>query len=140
MTQDDMRTVLSREPRLTIYGMGIWGKPRAHLATVPEVAATFQAERAALCAAIEMCTRAADWLQQAPRWQRINRQMSSYGLKHVCEKAVGASIANGALICAALHRGFRYDSRHSPDPGPNVWFNIAHRWITAQVAQYGYPV
>lgn len=44
----------------------------------------------------------------------------SYGLKHVCERAVGRYISNGALIAAAIELGYRW--RRGMRKSPNAVF------------------
>ena len=49
------------------------------------------------------------WINEGfarPR-KTINKRISSYGLKHLAERHVGAYISNEALIKAMLESGFR---------------------------------
>lgn len=63
-----------------------------------------------------------DWLAWHSRPRKtFNRQIGSYGLKHLAEKKRGY-ISNGALILAALRRGLQVDAR---EDSPNVDINIS---------------
>jgi hypothetical protein len=69
------------------------------------------------------------WLAEnftrADRWRRSGSHgfgIGSYGLKHDCEKAVGAYVSNGALIAAALALGF--PAKRQEAKSPNAFFKI----------------
>lgn len=66
---------------------------------------------------------AAEWLARCGRRKTINETSSSYNLKHEAEESAGHYIANGALIAAALHLGFKIKPA-SNNYGPNVLLNI----------------
>jgi hypothetical protein len=131
MTVDDIQRVLQQEPRLTLEGLGL-ARQRGLAPGQTLRTAAFRAERAALGAAVTQCTCAAAWLASAPRQQRINRQAGSAGLTALCAALAGRYIANGALICAAIHLGFHYDNGSRRAPSIHAWFNIAQRWVQDQ--------
>jgi hypothetical protein len=50
------------------------------------------------------------WLSSAPRTKKVNRHLTSYGLKHICEKlnpsrVGGGYCSNGSLLMAARNLG-----------------------------------
>jgi hypothetical protein len=131
MTVDEIQRVLQQEPRLTLCGLGLT-RQRGRAPGQTLRTAAFRAERAALGAAVAQCTCAAAWLAAAPRQQRLNRRAGSAGLTALCAALAGRYIANGALICAAIHLGFRYDNGPRRAPSVHAWFNIAQRWVQEQ--------
>jgi hypothetical protein len=131
MTVDDMQRVLQQEPRLTLGGLGL-ARQRGLAPGQALRTAAFRAERAALGAAVTQCTCAATWLASAPWQQRLNRRAGSAGLTSLCAALAGTDIANGALICAAIPLGFRYDNGPPRAPRVQAWFNISQRWVQEQ--------
>lgn len=70
-----------------------------------------------------------NWI--APRFEkskRINKKISSYGLKHIVERCMGEYVGNGELIAAMLLCGFEYEA-----DGINAWFNLDKRSLVAYV-------
>lgn len=53
------------------------------------------------------------------RSKKVNKNRSSYGLKHCVEDWAGVYIPNGAFILAAVELGFEYSVT-----GPNSHFNM----------------
>jgi len=63
------------------------------------------------------------WINEGfarPR-KTINKNISSYGLKHLAERQVGSYISNEALIQAMLESGFRAQQIRGT---PNCFFNV----------------
>jgi len=54
----------------------------------------------------------------------INYQVSSYGIKHDVERALGYYISNGELIAAMIFLGFEY-KRGKGKSGINCYFNVS---------------
>ena len=52
----------------------------------------------------------------------INRNASSYGIKHIAERAVGHYISNEALIKAMIECGYKASRIRNT---PNFFFNVA---------------
>ena len=68
----------------------------------------------------EKVERVAEWI--APRFEKsdkLNKDQSSYGLKHTVEKNMKEYIANGELIAAMLLLGFKYK-----EDAPNAYFYL----------------
>lgn len=62
--------------------------------------------------------RARQWIKTHCRRSRLGwAELSSYGLKHVCERAMGRYVSNGAFILAAQELGVRVERI---DTGPNA--------------------
>lgn len=66
--------------------------------------------------------------------QRINKNHSSYGLKHLAERRAAKLsdgevryISNGALILAMVDAGFEF---RKIEDTPNVYFNVSERALT----------
>lgn len=76
-------------------------------------------------------------LSKVPATKSVRPDTDSYRLKHIAENMTcafpdgeelgPAYVANGALIAAASHLGFRYRTRQGPDgwDWPNVTFNMS---------------
>jgi hypothetical protein len=63
------------------------------------------------------------WINEGfarPR-KTINKNISSYGLKHLAERQVGSYISNEAMIQAMLESGFRAQQISGT---PNYFFNV----------------
>ncbi len=70
----------------------------------------------------EVCV---EWLLEHDAFDRrktINFACSSYGFKHVVEKAKDQYVSNGEFICAALYLGYEMKRLHKHTP--NAYFNI----------------
>ena len=102
-------TVAERYPTLTRYGFYPYrDKDQARLTETDA----------------DIFTRVCGWLRGMSALKHPNRRVTSYGLKHLVEAALGDYVANGVFIAAAVHCGFALERI----PGsPNVYFNIAQR-------------
>lgn len=82
---------------------------------------------------IELCR---EWLRRKTIPTKTeNRNMGSYGWKHVVEKDMNHYVSNGAFIQAALLEG--YLVRHYGETSPNAGFNFKiiksfREWISKQ--------
>ena len=97
-----IKAVQAKYPELTGFGLGGEG------AIEPEQ--------------VQTCI---EWLlahDALDRRKTINTKFTSYGLKHMVERATGQYVSNGAFICAALYLG--YKMKRSRLSSPNVYFNI----------------
>jgi hypothetical protein len=66
------------------------------------------------------------WVEQNLRPRKtVCYQHSSYGLKHICEKAVGFYVSNGEMKGAMLKAGYITSERKSI----NWSFNVTHRSV-----------
>jgi hypothetical protein len=116
MTANDIQAVMKRIPQLTAFGIGTFKEGDT---------AEFHRGQEELLASVEQCTKVCEWLSRLDKQKTINTRRSSYGLKHLAERAVGY-VANGVFIAAAVHCGFPY--RLSPG-SPNVCFGISERSV-----------
>lgn len=57
----------------------------------------------------------------------INRNNSSYGIKHLVEDSIGQYVANGELIIAMINCGYKY--KQWSVSSPNCWFNVSQKSI-----------
>jgi ABC-type Fe3+-hydroxamate transport system substrate-binding protein len=55
--------------------------------------------------------------------KKTNKDITSYGLKHMVERRLGEYVGNGVFIAAALMAGFEPEF----SAGPNVRFNMSKR-------------
>ena len=109
--------ILKQHPLLTHFGFGEWKRP--FIAT--------EKGRSDLLAAIAEIDHARAWLQtQQPR-MTLNPRRSSYGLKHIAERAAGTYIGNGSFIAAALLEGWTV--KRIPGGNPNAWLNISEKGL-----------
>lgn len=112
-----LRSVMEQYPLLTHFGFGEYGQP---------FIATKQGRNDLLKATDEI-NRARAWLKTQQQRVSINPKHSSYGLKHVAERAAGGYISNGSLIAAALMEGWKVQ-RIDLD-NPNARLNISERHL-----------
>jgi hypothetical protein len=71
---------------------------------------------------VEQVQVATAWLSLCGRRKTVNRKVSSYTLKHECERWAGRYVSNGALLMAAHSLGFAINQISY---GPNGWINIS---------------
>lgn len=69
---------------------------------------------------------ALDFLRNCDRRKTLNRKRSSYGWKHVAERAMGEYISNDDFIAAARELGFTV--RMIPG-SPNAYINISEKAV-----------
>jgi hypothetical protein len=103
---------------------------RGHL-TQEECLTQLQRGREALLADVDTFQRVCEWLEGGVYYRRrtINKRITSYGLKHIAERAIDAYVANGTCIAAVIASHFDYQLI----PGsPNVWFNMSTLWVRAE--------
>jgi hypothetical protein len=115
MTREDIQAVLDREPTLTYYGIRTNKEP-----------GELDANREALLNCVDQCARVCTWLSGQQMTKTVNREHSSYGYKHMAERATGDYVSNGVFIAAAIHCGFPY--RKIPN-SPNVQFGISEKGL-----------
>ena len=125
MTRDDIVAVMAKIPNLNDFGIGLFDHGQG--LTADQKVETLRQNQEQLLASEEACTRACAWLATVEKIK--TPKYSSYGLKHVAEKAVGY-VTNGVFIAAAVHCGVPY--RLWPG-SPNVGFGISKKsWERAQ--------
>ncbi len=85
--------------------------------------------------------RAIDWLKLCEQTEKVNRQATSYGLKHEAERWCkaqghpdGGYISNGALLMAACIVGFKVCRPVKPSNFPNAFLNISRHRPQAKAA------
>lgn len=121
-----LAAVMTREPRLTMFGMGAG----AFHKTFDERRAAFARSRAELRASADDVAEVTAWLlENIGPTRTVNRDRSSYGHKHMVENVLGRYVANGELIAAAIIAGYPYKLA---EPGsPNVCFGMSARSVRA---------
>lgn len=121
-----LAVVMTREPRLTSFGIGAGAFHRIR----EERLAAFASGRAELRASADRVAEVTTWLMAniAPI-RTINRDWTSYQHKHMVERVIGRYVANGELIAAAIIAAYPY--RHEGWDSPNVCFAMSTRSVRA---------
>ena len=127
MTRNDIQMVMKDIPELTHFGFGAY---RDRGTTYIEHLKKIEYNKQALLNALDECNRACMYLQHLEKRKTINRNSSSYGLKHEVEYYLqkvesvdNPYVANGSFICAAHFMGFTV-KRLSSDK-PNACINYS---------------
>lgn len=116
-TEQRLPAILARHPLLTHFGFGEFNRP---------FTAT-EKGRNDLLAAIAEIDHARAWLRTQQSRLTLNPRRSSYGLKHIAERAAGSYISNGALIAAALLEGWKV--KRISEISPNARLNISEKGL-----------
>lgn len=112
------KQVLTEHPRLNAFG---YGQYRGFI-TQLEAADYERRQRLKLEQSARRVIEIAEWVAANLRSQRkVNTHHTSYGLKHVVERATGQYVANGEFIAAALMVGLKHKISEN---SPNVQFAI----------------
>jgi hypothetical protein len=116
-----LNEVMEKEPRLNYFGFGVYNERNT---TTQQRQQKLQSGRDELRCREHHVIRVRDWLlgNIAPI---KTPKVSSYGMKHMVEKAIGEYVANGELIAAALMAGYPTGRPH----GPNAIFGMSQRDI-----------
>ena len=78
--------------------------------------------------------QAVKWLEKVDRRSTVNREITSYGWKHIAEKnSERKYISNGAFIFAAIKLGFLVKCI---EDGPNAYINISSKSIKGRGGYY----
>src|SRR5262249_33974988 len=124
--------VIAAIPPLTSFGVGVFERQGL---TDAECLAQLRQGRAELLEDTATFTEVTTWLEGSIwcKRQTINKQRSSYGLKHLAEQGLGEYVPNGPFMAAAI--ASRLDYQLIPD-SPNVWFNLSTPWLKGQYRRY----
>ena len=109
-TQDQLDKVMQEYPRLTSNGFE------------SSMLKDFERDREELRNDLAGFQAACVYLSRVNKTKSINMDVSSYGYKHRVEDMGYPYLFNGTFIAAAIHMGFKIDTR--PDT-PNAAFNIS---------------
>ena len=120
-TKEKIQFAMDKVPTLTDFGIGLFEQDRA--LPIAEQKKKFQEERKALLENIEEFEKVCEWLYSVAKIKSINKNHTSYGLKHLAEKTIGYS-TNGTFIAAAIYSGF--DIKIEKD-SPNPMFNMSEK-------------
>lgn len=118
----DLAAAMTLEPHLCINGFG------AGSFDVPLEArrARFAGWRLELRRSASHVAEIREWLEsKVERRKTINPDYGSYGLKHLAERHLGAYVANGEFIAAAIIGGYTY--RREEGTSPNATFGMSSR-------------
>ncbi len=111
VTEADVQAVLNAHPALTVNGYGTPNITRIRIKDPAQIVAEHERDRRRLTGdrALFEIQAAADWLGTRQPRKTATDGPSSYGLKHVMERATGTYVTNGAFIAAALILGLPVD-------------------------------
>lgn len=122
MSRANIQKAIVLLPALTDYGIGI---PNKRGATAEENEKRFRDEQSNLLSRTKEFELTCQWLSQIDKIKTINRNHSSYSLKHLAEKSIGY-ITNGIFIAAAINCGF---ATKRFGLSANVHFNMSEKSI-----------
>jgi hypothetical protein len=109
-TQDQLDKVMQEHPRLTSNGFE------------SSKSKDFERNRQELKNDLAAFQAACVYLSRVNKTKSINMVVSSYGYKHRLENMGYPYLFNGTFIAAAIHMGFKIDTRSDT---PNAAFNIS---------------
>ena len=124
-----LEQVMEKYPTLGSFGFGIFSYRNK---SNEEIAEELRQKRLNLMQSADRVEAARLWISRFSKLKNINKNGSSYGLKHIAEREIGY-ITNGELIAAALMEGFDVMIE-----GPNGYFNISQKaWQTKLQSVFG---
>jgi len=128
MTIADIENVMKKAPELTHFG---FGSHRSDINSLDEYLSRIKKDKQSLLDAVDECNQALRFLVHTTPIKSFNYSFTSYGLKHEAERYLecvdgidNPYVANGALICAAIHFGYKCKPANNRG-NPNVVFNIS---------------
>jgi len=129
-TKEKIQFAMKKVPNLTDFGIGLFEQDRE----LPhnEQKKKFKEEQKALLENTEEFERVCEWLYTVNKIKSINKNHTSYGLKHLAEKTIGYS-TNGTFIAAAIYSGF--DIKIEKD-SPNPMFNMSEKSLKMKDLYY----
>jgi len=112
-----LEKAFSMEPRLCYEGIGVQDKDgnRSYRGR------KFIESQDRLESEFEQLIACEEWLVPQSRKRSINKNFSSYKLKHIVEHSKGLYVSNGALCAMAIGLEFKYEV-----DGPNIYLNISN--------------
>jgi len=129
-TREKIQFAIDKVPTLTDFGIGLFERDKK--LPVIEQKKKFKEEQSSLLDNTEEFERLCEWLKPIDKIKSINKNHTSYGLKHLAEKTIGYS-TNGTFIAAAIYSGF--DIRTDKD-SPNSQFNMSEKSLKLQDPYY----
>lgn len=127
MPTSDIQKVLNQLPLLSLDGLGLI-QNTDELSSAEFKEALAQSQRRLLANTADF-DKACAWFAQIEKSTSMNHKHTSYGLKRLAERDIGA-VSHGALIAAAIHCGFKFKTRNG---SPNIKFNLAEASLQALV-------
>ena len=121
------------EPLLTNYGIGVQDTANDQ-ETLDKAFAEIRTDHLIkVCALLANCKKT----------KSINRKHSSYGIKHLVERAIASYTTNGELIAAMLICGFSHKTYmlRNGKICPNADFNISEKsinWLASEDKNMGW--
>ena len=107
----NIQKILQKEPTLTPFGI--------------EGPGTFKSDNPLFQGddfrQIQTCI---DWLKNKTIKKTLNKNISSYGIKHILERELDTYVSNGCFIAAVIHLGIPY---YRIPESPNIFIPIASR-------------
>lgn len=104
--EEDIAAIMQDQPTLSSYGLGCFSQYHPDLRG--DLTVDLRESRDQLLGSVEHCSNVCDWLYPVAKSKTINKQHSSYSLKHYVERLYKPFYCyNGSFIVAAIHLGFR---------------------------------
>jgi len=119
MLHNQIQLAIDKLPELHLYGVGFYQNEKVLTSS------EHKELQQQLLDSTEEFEKACLWLEKINKIKTINKQHSSYGLKHLAEDEIGY-ISNGTFIAAAINCGFNYKASET---SPNVSFNMSEKDI-----------
>jgi hypothetical protein len=106
----DIKNILHAEPTLTPFGI--------------EGPNTFHTDDKFDQDYINQIETCIEWLNSRTVSKKMNRNISSYGIKHILERELHTYVSNGCFIAAVISLGIPYEK--IPD-SPNIFVSILYK-------------
>lgn len=115
VSDNDIDNVLKNNKNITGHGFGIY---KGRELTKDDFDKEFSDEVAYLYQHKHEIQACINWLKTAQKRKTLNKDHSSYGMKHIVERKYRCYVSNGAFIVAAILSGFdigrcRFDSANA---------------------------
>ena len=133
MTTSAIAAVLLKLPELTPNGVGLYEDfSRKYMA--PETRAEMlKVEQTRLLNDVAGFDAACSWLRPLARIAIVNKKHTTYGLKHIMERADFGYVSQGIFIAAAVHLGFVYKLDVESH---GLYLNISEKALAPVAAAY----
>lgn len=111
-TQDKILSILDKLPVLTVHNVRVF----KNKATIQDHQYLFDH--------FNEFEKACEWLKNIEKINSFNHSSTSYGIKHIAERAIKTYISNETIIAAAVYSGFNIKLI---EDSPNVLFNMSKK-------------
>ena len=124
MTASAIAAVLLKLPELTPNGVGLFEDFSEKYRSPETRAEMLEVEQNRLLKDVASFDAACSWLSTLSRIATVNKNNTTYGLKHFMERAGFGYVSHGIFIAAAVHLGFVYKL---DAPSHSLYLNISEK-------------